>query len=137
MACAATGHWEIGHLISLSMNSAACSMWPMAPGWPRCGQAGHAMCALLPHPALPPWPKPSLASKHKMRSPAPALASTLWKHSSKKIGMPTSIGELGITLSEEQIDELARKCSHDHSRTIGTIRTLNEEDMKAIYRMAR
>ena len=51
--------------------------------------------------------------------------------------MPTSIGELGITLSEEQIDELARKCSHDHSRTIGTIRTLNEEDMKAIYRMAR
>ena len=55
----------------------------------------------------------------------------------QKIGMPTSIGELGITLSEEQIDELARKCSHDHSRTIGTIRTLNEEDMKAIYRMAR
>lgn len=55
----------------------------------------------------------------------------------QKIGMPTSIGELGITLSEEQIDELACKCSHDHSRTIGTIRTLNEEDMKAIYRMAR
>ena len=55
----------------------------------------------------------------------------------QKIGMPTSIGELGITLNEEQIDELARKCSHDHSHTIGTIRTLNEEDMKAIYRMAR
>ena len=45
--------------------------------------------------------------------------------------------ELGLHITEEQIDELARKCSHDHSRTIGTIRTLNEEDMKAIYRMAR
>ena len=55
----------------------------------------------------------------------------------REIGMPVRIHELGITLSDEQIDLLARKCSYDHSRTIGKIKALDEEDMKNIYRQAR
>ena len=55
----------------------------------------------------------------------------------REIGMPVRIHELGITLSDEQIDLLARKCSYDHSRTIGKIKALDKEDMKNIYRQAR
>ena len=55
----------------------------------------------------------------------------------RSIHMPTSISELGIELSEEQIRELAYKCSFGDTRTIGGIMELNRQDMEAIYRMAR
>jgi alcohol dehydrogenase YqhD (iron-dependent ADH family) len=53
------------------------------------------------------------------------------------IGMPTSIRELGVELTDEQIHELAYKCSFENSRTIGSFQVLNMEDMKKIYTMAR
>jgi len=53
------------------------------------------------------------------------------------ISMPTSISELGVKLTDDQIDELAYKCSFDNTRTIGNFKTLDIEDMKNIYRMAR
>ncbi|QHQ60936.1 iron-containing alcohol dehydrogenase [Anaerocolumna sedimenticola] len=53
------------------------------------------------------------------------------------IGMPTSIRELGIEVTDEQIHELAFKCSFQNTRTIGRFQVLNMEDMEEIFRMAR
>jgi len=53
------------------------------------------------------------------------------------ISMPTSISELGMKLTDEEINKLAYKCSFDNTRTIGGFKTLDMEDMKNIYRMAR
>ena len=55
----------------------------------------------------------------------------------RSIHMPTSISELGVELTEEQIQELAYKCSHMDKRTIGGIKKLDRTDMEHIYRMAR
>ncbi|MSR94359.1 iron-containing alcohol dehydrogenase [Clostridiaceae bacterium 68-1-5] len=55
----------------------------------------------------------------------------------RSVDMPTSIKELGVEVSEEQIQILADKCSFQGSRTIGTFRPLNRDDMAAIYRMAK
>ena len=54
----------------------------------------------------------------------------------QEIGMPTSIPQLGITLNDSQIDELAEKCCHFHKRTIGGIQKLDYTDIKAIYSLA-
>lgn len=53
------------------------------------------------------------------------------------VGMPTSIHDLGIDLSEEQIMTLADKCSFGRTRTIGIVRKLDTEDIANIYRMAK
>jgi alcohol dehydrogenase YqhD (iron-dependent ADH family) len=55
----------------------------------------------------------------------------------RSIGMPASIKELGIEPTEEQVLEMARKCSLIAGGKIGRIKPLYEEDMAAIYRMAR
>lgn len=54
----------------------------------------------------------------------------------RSIHMPTNIHELGIDLTDAQIDELAEKCCFG-GRTIGQFRVLGKEDIKEIYRMAR
>ena len=51
--------------------------------------------------------------------------------------MPVSIRDMGIELREEQMRELAEKCSHFGKRTIGCIRKLDKEDMYRIYKNAR
>ena len=55
----------------------------------------------------------------------------------RAIGMPTSIKELGIDLTDAQIDELALKCTFCRKRTVGGFKVLGEEDIRRIYRMAR
>ncbi len=55
----------------------------------------------------------------------------------RQIGMPTSISDMGIDLTDDQIEQLADKCSNGGTRTIGAFRVLEKEDMKAIYQMAR
>ena len=55
----------------------------------------------------------------------------------RSIHMPTNISELGIELTDEQIGELAYKCSFEETRTIGGIMKLGRKDMEEIYRMAR
>ena len=55
----------------------------------------------------------------------------------RSIEMPTSLSELGLSLTDEQIHELAFKCSFEDTRTIGTIRQLTMKDMEKIYLMAR
>lgn len=55
----------------------------------------------------------------------------------RSLDMPVSIRELGIDLTDEQIDSLAEKCSFRQTRTIGGVRKLNKADIAAIYRAAR
>lgn len=53
------------------------------------------------------------------------------------IGMPVNLSQLGIgKLSEDQITELAIKCSYFGRRVVGTVKPLQVEDIKAIYRLA-
>ncbi|MBO7499443.1 MAG: iron-containing alcohol dehydrogenase [Bacteroidaceae bacterium] len=54
------------------------------------------------------------------------------------IGMPTCIRELiGRDVTDDEIHEMARKCSRDYTATCGALRVLHADDMEAIYRMAR
>lgn len=55
----------------------------------------------------------------------------------RSIHMPVSIRELGVELTDEQIRELAYKCTYMDQRTIGGIRKLGKEDIAKIYEMAR
>lgn len=54
----------------------------------------------------------------------------------RSIDMPTSIPELGIRLTDEQIKQLAWKCSFSGTRTIGNFKKLDAGDVEKIYRMA-
>ncbi len=52
------------------------------------------------------------------------------------IGMPIRIKELGIDPTEEQLEEMAKRCAAAVGGTIGSAKVLNEADMLAIYKMA-
>lgn len=53
------------------------------------------------------------------------------------LSMPVSIPELlGRSVTEDEIVEMARKCSLDRTSTIGRFRKLDYKDMEEIYRMA-
>lgn len=54
----------------------------------------------------------------------------------REIGMPVSLEELGLSLTQEQIETLSWKCSYENTRTIGDIRRLSLEDIRKIYRTA-
>ena len=53
----------------------------------------------------------------------------------RSIHMPTNIRELGVELTEEQVEQLAYKCSFMEKRTIGQFKVLDRNDMEEIYRM--
>ena len=55
----------------------------------------------------------------------------------RSIGMPVTIKELGLDLTDEQIDELAWKCTFEGQRTIGSFKVLDLEDIKKIYHMCK
>lgn len=55
----------------------------------------------------------------------------------RSINMPTSIAELGINLLDEQIDELAYKCSFQKTRTIGAFKVLDYDAIRTIFINAR
>ena len=55
----------------------------------------------------------------------------------RSIGMPTSIHEMGVDVTGEQLHELAYKCSFGNTRTIGNFRKLAMEDKEKIYTMER
>ncbi|MCI8729567.1 MAG: iron-containing alcohol dehydrogenase [Lachnospiraceae bacterium] len=54
----------------------------------------------------------------------------------RSIQMPTNLKELGLVLTDKQIQELAFKCSFEDTRTIGMFKQLNRKDMEKIYHMA-
>lgn len=55
----------------------------------------------------------------------------------REINMPTSIKELGLELTDEQISALAYKCSDGDSHTVGSFMKLTRIDMENIYKAAR
>lgn len=54
----------------------------------------------------------------------------------RSIEMPTNLKELGLTLTDRQIQILAFKCSYEDTRTIGMFKQLNRKDMEKIYHIA-
>ena len=55
----------------------------------------------------------------------------------RSIKMPTNLRELGLELTDEQIHELAFKCSFEDTRTIGVFQQLNMKDIEKIYMASR
>lgn len=55
----------------------------------------------------------------------------------REIGMPTSLTELGLNPTAEELDTLAFKCSFENTRTIGDIRKLGLTQIREIYEKAR
>lgn len=54
------------------------------------------------------------------------------------IGMPINIKELiGRDITDEEIKEMARKCSRNYTTTCGGLKKLEASDMEAIYKKAR
>ena len=54
------------------------------------------------------------------------------------IQMPTSLNELlGWEITDDVIKELARKCSGDGEKTIGSLKVLQQKDMETIYSLAK
>lgn len=60
-----------------------------------------------------------------------------YKEFLRSIKMPTNLRELGLELTDEQLDKLAFNCSFEGTRSIGSIRVLDQKDMREIYRLAR
>ena len=54
------------------------------------------------------------------------------------IGMPINMHELiGRDITDAQIKEMVRKCSHDYTLTQGQFKVLSPDDMTAIYTLAK
>ena len=54
----------------------------------------------------------------------------------QSVGMPTSLCELGIHATEEQIKEMADKCSFYGKRKVGVMKKIGAPEAAEIYRMA-
>lgn len=54
----------------------------------------------------------------------------------RSIEMPVSIRELGVDPTDDQLREMAEKCSHFRKRTIGCVKKLDVDDMYRIYKNA-
>jgi alcohol dehydrogenase YqhD (iron-dependent ADH family) len=53
------------------------------------------------------------------------------------LGMPVNLAQLGLgKLTDAQIDELAVKCTYFGRRTVGAVKALGADDIKAIFRLA-
>lgn len=60
-----------------------------------------------------------------------------WEEWCHKIGMPTSMTELGINPTDAQIEEMAEKCAAAGNGHVGFFKTLYKEDIIKIYTMAK
>ena len=60
-----------------------------------------------------------------------------WEDWCHKIGMPTSMKELGIAPTDAQIEEMAEKCVATGNGHVGFFKTLYKEDVVKIYTMAK
>ena len=55
----------------------------------------------------------------------------------RSIGMPASVKEMGIELTDSQIEELAHKGTDGDTKTLGNFKKLRKRDLKAIFNLAR
>lgn len=67
----------------------------------------------------------------------PSLAIKKMEDFYLELKMPIRISQMGIKLTEEEIETLSTKCSFNNNRTIGALKVLNKEDIKAIYELAK
>lgn len=59
-----------------------------------------------------------------------------WEDWCRRLGMPTSMTELGIQPTEDQIEEMAEKCVATGGGHVGFFKTLYKDDVINIYHMA-
>ena len=52
----------------------------------------------------------------------------------RRVGMPTSLRELGVNASEDDLSLMAHKCAVGVNGAMGSARLLREEDMLAIFK---
>lgn len=55
----------------------------------------------------------------------------------RSMNLPVRISELGVDLSEENLDELTEKATFFGTRTLGAFRVLEREDIRNIYALAK
>ena len=79
----------------------------------------------------------SPTSDSDLTDTAALAAINAWENWCHAIGMPTSLTELGIQPTDEQIEEMAEKCVFGRNGHIGFFQPLNKEDIAAILKMAR
>ena len=72
-----------------------------------------------------------------MRDAAPAECIKKMEDFFLSIDMPISVKGLGVTLTEENIKEMALKCNFFGKRKIGGYRPLEDSDIENIFRMAK
>lgn len=60
-----------------------------------------------------------------------------WENWCRRIGMPTSLSELGITPTDAQIEEMAEKCVSTGGGHVGFFQPLDKDDIVKILEMAR
>ena len=75
-----------------------------------------------------------MTSVTRRRLPWPA--SRPWSSITGRSACPTSVRELGHDLNESEIQLLAEKCARPNPN-LGGFKTLSQDDMIQIFRMAR
>lgn len=60
-----------------------------------------------------------------------------WEDWCRKIGMPVTLGELGLCPTDEEIQEMAEKSVAAHGGSIGCFKPLSKVDVAKIYHMAK
>lgn len=55
----------------------------------------------------------------------------------RSINMPTSLKELGVEATKDQLEEMSYKCTFMGKRTVGGFKSLDKEDIMNIYMAAR
>lgn len=53
------------------------------------------------------------------------------------LDLPTSLAEANITMTDEEIEEMATRCTYGGQRTIGAMQVLGQKEIADIYRAAR
>ena len=126
-ACHQLEH-ELGGRYDVAHGAGLAALWP---SWARyvCGRHPRRLAA---------WGRRCMGVSPSGDDHADALAAiAAFEDFLRSIGMPTTLSELGLTLTDQEIRELAWNCSFQDSRTIGALEKLTRQDMEAIYRMAR
>ena len=126
-ACHQLEH-ELGGRYDVAHGAGLAALWP---SWARyvCGRHPRRLAA---------WGRRCMGVSPSGDDHADALAAiAAFEDFLRSIGMPTTLSELGLTLTDQEIRELAWSCSFQDSRTIGALEKLTRQDMEAINRMAR
>lgn len=126
-ACHQLEH-ELGGRYDVAHGAGLAAVWP---SWARFVSARHPR-------RMAAWGRRCLGIVLSGDDQKDALAAiAAFENFLRSIQMPTTLSELGLTLSDQEIEALAWSCSFQDSRTIGALEKLRRKDMETIYKMAR